>query len=580
MNTNNDTYEIDFKTPCHYEYFKGTLFKMRPEQEAIRVMDGQVDVLAQVLTDNDRVQNLLRIRDCTGKEHQKLIPSSALTGTACAQFLHELGLVIHAQKELRPFILSLMGQIAGQPRLTALKQVGWLADYQGFFTGKQLMLHPNIEDHYHPIEIPDAQRYMRKEGTLAEWRANIGVHLEANDVTLVFGSLSLASVLLGAANMTSGIFNLYGLKGTGKTLCLQMAASIWGNGSDPAHTLGNIAPYIRKVNSTANGLEALLSTYGVLPAILDELGEMVIRDLNTLCYSLASGHGKWRMTSDRQLAKANSWMLNILMSSEVAIGQLIQESGQKLMGGQADRAADIPLPKSGLFNDLGDFESFQAFAMHLKTVTPRYYGSAGHAFVKYCVDNPDAVREEIGLIPEYVRELAPKGCDDGELRVVRRFALSFVACAIAWEAGIFTGDLAEHWGRHERLVQSWWRHRSFGMEAIAHVLGQHLNRIRCEAPTVSSPLASIFYHGDLFTFESSFFESVVPDHEAVLHNLESFGMLKREQANRRKHRYCSGRFFGYSIHADRLLEHMDWSPEDVTRLSAMHTKHTLIEEEA
>lgn len=73
---------------------------------------------------------------------------------------------------------------------------------------------------------------------------------------------------------------------------------------------------------------------------------------------------------------------------------------------------------------------------------------------------------------------------------------------------------------------------------------------------------------------------VVPDHEAVLHNLESFGMLKREQSNRRKHRYCSGRFFGYSIHADRLLEHMNWSPEDVARLSTMHPKHTLTEDEA
>lgn len=118
-------------------------------------------------------------------------------------------------------------------RRTRLRTAGWLENNAAFYTGSTLIHHESVDlDHFHIEPIQNAAFAVR--GTLDEWKDNIGCHIERNPSLLGISCIYLLSLFLNRLNLGTRLFNLWGTKGSGKTLPSQCAASLFGNGIDPA----------------------------------------------------------------------------------------------------------------------------------------------------------------------------------------------------------------------------------------------------------------------------------------------------------------------------------------------------------
>lgn len=560
-----NTQDFNTDTLAAFSYSGDTLVKYGENGDVDVVMRGRVNSAAQVMMPDGYIDVLIKATTTNGTAAVMLLDAGSFTAARMGKELRRHGLNVLKDSPVFEYIKALTAQVAANSYLTALETVGWNSDCTLFNTGADLICGPAASKaDFHLVPITPQYQRMRSQGTLEQWKAKVGVHIEANDIPFVFSCLSLASVLLSWAQQSSGTFNLVGTHGKGKTLALQLAAGIWGNGCDPAHATLHDPAYIHKINSTTNGLEATMGTYGILPAILDELGERDPRSLANECYGLSSGGGKARMTPDRKLAETSRWLLNVLISSEVSIADLIHESGKVQKGGQADRAVDIPLPETGILSDTGSFGDFESLADHLKSATGKFYGTAGRTFVQYCLDNEADVRDHITKhLNALTGNLKPIGSNDGQRRVVQRFALSALVGEIACAAGIFGCDRNRILEAHRHVVRLWWSSRAGSVSRLLELIDSNKVNLVDTQPALHCPPNTVFAHDGLITFQRDFFHTAFPDHKRMLTELAALGLLKTQTNNGGRHYqdYCNRALQGYSFHEKALLEHYNGQPE-------------------
>lgn len=183
----------------------------------------------------------------------------------------------------------------------------------------------------------------------------------------LYMAASFASVLLKKLNMLPFIVNLWGSTGTGKTVALMLAASIWANPSENK--------YITDSYSTQNAFEIRLDILNHLPLMMDDLSK--VRDklndnFTDLIYLLCSGKGKDRSNVDLGLNKVKTWQCTILSNMERPL------AAETMRGGAINRILDFEMQDGYIF------ESGNAVVEILSD----NYGFAGPRFVDYLKDIP------------------------------------------------------------------------------------------------------------------------------------------------------------------------------------------------
>lgn len=178
----------------------------------------------------------------------------------------------------------------------------------------------------------------------------------------LYMAASFASVLLKKLNMLPFIVNLWGSTGTGKTVALMLAASIWANPSENK--------YITDSYSTQNAFEIRLDILNHLPLMMDDLSK--VRDklndnFTDLIYLLCSGKGKDRSNVDLGLNKVKTWQCTILSNMERPL------AAETMRGGAINRILDFEMQDGYIF------ESGNAVVEILSD----NYGFAGPRFVDY-----------------------------------------------------------------------------------------------------------------------------------------------------------------------------------------------------
>lgn len=439
-----------------------------------------------------------------------------------------------------------------------VKKPGWVAVHRAFFTGSKLITSSGIDADAFWLESLDAP-VMGARGELHTWQAKIGVHIVANPIVLAMVCIGMASLFLDRLKLSSFLANFFGEKGTGKTLAEQCAASILGNGVDPAQGAHEDHPaYVSRFNGTVNGCEKYLSRYSPLPILFDELTEVSTSVINALCYMIASGEGKIRMLPNGEKAPRERWQSNVITSAEVSIVERITESGKQMLGGQADRAIDIPITESRVLTHYGSFDSFNAVARHLKHSCGEVYGSAGEAIIQYCCDNPDVVNDLVKQAPDIERRLLPKGCGDGERRVVQRLAGAVVAGRIAVMAGVFEEKAIEKIDAAFELVTGlWWGARGGALAHVRSFLEEHIEEIQYGEP--DPDCEAIAFVDDQYTVipTNVFARAFGEDAQRMLGELKGLGILKCQQEGRHMYRFRNGRVLGYKLVSKRV-----WTGED------------------
>ena len=172
---------------------------------------------------------------------------------------------------------------------------------------------------------------------------------------------SFASVLLEPLNCLPFFVHLWGVdSGTGKTVALMVAASVWG---DPA-----VGAYVKTFDGTVVGQEKTAAFLNNLPLCLDEL--QLSKDSrgrsNFDVYRLAQGVGRTRGNRAGGVDLTPTWRNCILTTGESPL------TGQSAGAGAVNRVIDIECKAT---------QAVIRDGMRISSTVKRNYGFAGRKFV-------------------------------------------------------------------------------------------------------------------------------------------------------------------------------------------------------
>jgi uncharacterized protein (DUF927 family) len=172
---------------------------------------------------------------------------------------------------------------------------------------------------------------------------------------------AFASVLVAPLNFLPFISHFWGDSGTGKTVMIMVAASVW---ADP-----EMGKYVSTFNSTDVALEVRCGFLNSLPMIMDELQMLKSNrweSADKMIYKLTQGAGKSRGQKQGGLQRLISWRNCIITTGEQPITE--DSSG----GGAINRVIDVNCENTKIFES----------PKELLSVIRTNYGHAGKMFVE------------------------------------------------------------------------------------------------------------------------------------------------------------------------------------------------------
>ena len=180
---------------------------------------------------------------------------------------------------------------------------------------------------------------------------------------------SFASVVLHRVGVQPFFVHLWSSQGgTGKTVTLHVAASVWGNPDR----------YVKSMNNTRASMEYMAGFYRHLPLMLDEL--QVTKDehgkSHFSVYDLAEGIGRGRASKTGGLRQTERWHNLMLTNGESALVSSTQGSGAFL------RAVQI-----------GFLRSIIEDGPRTSALVRENYGWAGKLFVERVLNNPEVMQD-------------------------------------------------------------------------------------------------------------------------------------------------------------------------------------------
>lgn len=167
----------------------------------------------------------------------------------------------------------------------------------------------NVDESYHTI-----YQAIQECGNLKEWIRTASECRAMSKEARIMLAGSFASPLISIIGALPFFVHVWGVdSGTGKTVSLMLAASVWGN--------PELGKYIQTFNGTRVGHERLASFLYHLPLCIDELQLAASgnRAPNIDVYQLAQGVGKTRGRSNGGIEITPTWSCTILSTGELPI---------------------------------------------------------------------------------------------------------------------------------------------------------------------------------------------------------------------------------------------------------------------
>lgn len=188
---------------------------------------------------------------------------------------------------------------------------------------------------------------------------------------------SFASVLIHPLNALPFIVDFYGQTGGGKTVTINIAASVWG---DPAP-----GAYVGNFRASDTNLEIRADMLNSLPMVLDDsknASKYVQDNYESLIYNLCAGKGKGRSNKDLGVAEEKTWNCVTICNGENPISEFADS------GGAINRIIEIEC-----------CEDIYENPAEINSTVMKNYGFAGRVFVgnlkKFTPDELKEMKSEI-----------------------------------------------------------------------------------------------------------------------------------------------------------------------------------------
>lgn len=202
---------------------------------------------------------------------------------------------------------------------------------------------------------------IKSHGSYEKWK-KVAIDCRRKSVIAkIFLAASFASALIQPLGGLPFFVHLWGVdSGTGKTVALMLAASVWGT--------PEMGEYIQTFNSTVVGHERTAAFLNSLPFLIDEL--QLSKDSHGRSrfdvYQLAQGVGRSRGTKTGGIERTPTWRNTILTTGESPI------VGGSAGAGAVNRVIDIECTSNNVVI---------ADGMAVSAVIKQNYGFAGREFV-------------------------------------------------------------------------------------------------------------------------------------------------------------------------------------------------------
>lgn len=286
---------------------------------------------------------------------------------------------------------------------------------------------------------------IRECGKYDRWLAAVkGIRAAGCTQTRLVMAASFASVLLQKFEALPFFVHLWSAQsGTGKTVSMEIAASVW---ADPV-----VGAYCRPLKATTVGLEQLAIFTCNLPLCLDELQTIQNKsNFDDIIYSLCEGSGKTRGAKNGGLRQSPGWKNCIITTGEMPI----VGSGSK--AGAMNRVIEVEV-KGQTMPD----------PKRVHKVISSNYGFAGRRFIEALADTDtvELIMEEQQQIFEKLSEI---GTDKQALSASVLLAADHAAERIIFQDGVkLTEEDILPYLRTDRDVDSGRRAHEYLMDWVA-----------------------------------------------------------------------------------------------------------------
>jgi putative DNA primase/helicase len=236
------------------------------------------------------------------------------------------------------------------------------------------------------LDTPYGSTYVAENGTLNDWRENVGKLCSGNSRLVLAVSTAFAAPLLYILGRPNFGVQLVGKSSTGKTTALYVAASICGSHK-----------YVKSWRATDNGLETVAFNHNDMLLILDEMGEMSPQKIGATVYMLINGMGKTRANTFGDAKQPKTWRITLLSAGEVDLNTHMASAGITTMAGQNIRLLAVPaIPEGqrGLIENTHGFSSPAALVKHLINATQQYYGTPLQEYIRAIIDNQENIKDD------------------------------------------------------------------------------------------------------------------------------------------------------------------------------------------
>lgn len=255
---------------------------------------------------------------------------------------------------------------------------------------------------------------VRSAGDRQKWIDAMKKVRAEKSIGRIFLAASFASALIEPCGLLPFFVHAYGGQGTGKTVSLMIAASVWAS--------PKLGDYVMSFNSTDVGQEMIAAFLNSMPMCMDELQIQAasgIKDYDRILYKLTEGQGRVRGTKTGGIRRIVTWRNCILTTGEYPI------INANSMSGASVRAIEIECVDK-IYSDL----------VGLCATINENYGFAGREFVDYIRD-PDHLREINEMRVEIYHELQAAGGEDKQAASLSAILIAdYVASTLFFQDGM------------------------------------------------------------------------------------------------------------------------------------------------